>query len=131
MVVVNKLAEKYLRMLKPYSLDQIRKFIFSNCLETQPNGEIELYEFIEVMRLIELCPGKTLMELAPVIKEIRTGVVCDPKHPRFGRKTLLKIPTMPENRRKEFKDAFLFLDSIKTRDGVIKLQEIFEAISRL
>ncbi len=131
MVVVNKLAAKYLRMLKPYTMDQIRKFIFNNCLETQQDGVIEFYEFIEVMRLIELCPGKTLMELAPVIKEIRTGVVCDPKHPRFGRKTLLKIPTMPEERRQEFKEAFQFLDAVKTRDGVITLQEIFEAISLL
>lgn len=131
MAVVNKLAEKYLRMLKPYTMDQIRKNIFNNCLETQQDGVIEFYEFIEVMRLIELCPGKTLMQLAPVIKEIRTGVVCDPKHPRFGRKTLLKIPTMPEERRQEFKEAFKFLDSLKTRDGVITLQEIFEAISLL
>ena len=77
-------------------------------METQQDGEIEFYEFIEVMRLIELCPGKTLMQLAPVIKEIRTGVVSDPKHPRFGRKTLVKIPIMPEHRRQEFKEAFVF-----------------------
>ncbi len=126
---MNSLAKKYLRMLKPYTPDQIRKTIFNNCLETEQDGVIEFYEFIEVMRVIELCPNKSLLELAMIIKEVRTGVVCNPKHPRFGRKTLIKIPTLPEERRQEFKEAFKFLDAVGTKDGVITMKEILEAVS--
>ena len=125
---MNSLAKKYLRMLTPYTPDQIRKTIFSNCLETEQDGVIEFYEFIEVMRVIELCPNKSLLELAMIIKEVRTGVVCNPKHPRFGRKTLIKIPTLPEERRQEFKEAFKFLDAVGTKDGVITLAEILKAV---
>lgn len=125
----NNLAKQYLRMLKPYTPDQIRK-IFSNCLETQQDGGIEFYEFIEVMCVIELYPNKTLLELELIIKEVRTGVVCDKTNPRFGMNTLMEIPTLPEERRQEFKVAFKFLDAIGTKDGMVTLKEILEAVSK-
>jgi hypothetical protein len=106
-------------MLKPYTPDQIRK-IFSNCLETQQDGGIEFYEFIEVMRVIELYPNKTLLELELIIKEVRTGVVCDQTNPRFGMNTLMEIPTLLEERRQEFKVAFKFLDAIGTKASTVE-----------
>jgi Ca2+-binding EF-hand superfamily protein len=124
----NKLALKYLRLLKPYTPAQIRDTIFSNYLETQNDGTIEFYEFIEIMMIIEQYPNRTLDSLAFIIKEIKTGKVCDPKHPKYGKPTTLKVPVMPEIRRTEFKEAFKFLDGVGEKDGVITVNEIITAL---
>ncbi len=68
----NRLAIKYLRLLKPYTPVQIRTQIFSNYLETQNDGVIEFYEFIEIMRIIEQYPNKPLDSLIYIIKYIKT-----------------------------------------------------------
>ena len=126
--MANKLALKYLRLLKPYTPVELRQKIFSNYLETENDGTIEFYEFIEILMIIEQYPNKTLADLAFIIKEIKTGKVCDPKNRKFGKTTALKIPVMPESRRAEFKEAFRFLDSAGERDGVITVNELIVAL---
>jgi Ca2+-binding EF-hand superfamily protein len=126
--MANQIAIKYLRLLKPYTPLQIRTQIFSNYLETQNDGVIEFYEFIEIMCIIEQYPNKSLADLMYIIKEIKTGQVCDPKNPNFGKQSKLKTPVMPENRRAEYKQAFKFLDSVSETDGVINVNEIITAL---
>jgi hypothetical protein len=123
------LALKYLRMLKPYSPLQIKQKIFNSCLETQQDGAVEAYEFIDVMRIIEANSGKSLLELSLIIKEIRTGVVSDPKNVRFGMTSTLELPELSESRRLEYKTAFKFLSKINSDDGVITVDEIIKAVA--
>lgn len=126
--MANKLALKYLRLLKPYTPAQLRDTIFSNYLEIQNDGTIEFSEFIEIVMIIEQNPNVTLDGLAFIIKEIKTGKVCDPKHPKYGKPSALKVPVMPESRRAEFKEAFKFLDGVGEKDGVITVNEIITAL---
>ena len=121
----NKLVARYLSLLRPYSPTQLR-YIFDNCLQIDQDGEIEFGEFIEIVCIIEQYPKKNILELTSIIKEVRTGVVCDTKSPRFGMPTKMKIPVMPEVRRKEFTDAFKFLDLNK--DGTIVLKELMKVL---
>ena len=125
----NQIAIKYLRLLKPYSPVQIRTQIFSNYLETQNDGVIEFYEFIEIMSIIEQYPNKPLTVLMNIIKEIKTGKVCDPTNKNFGKQSKLKVPVMSESQRAEYKEAFKFLDSVCEQDGVISINEIITALN--
>ena len=121
----NRLALKYLSILRPYTAKQLQ-YIFDNCLQIEQDGEIEFGEFIEIVCIIEQYPRRPILDLALIIKEVRTGVVCDTRSPRFGMPTKMKIPVMPEARRKEFTDAFRSLDL--NRDGTIVLKELMKVL---
>ena len=127
-MAIPELARKYLTLLKDYTPADIRTTLFHSVLETQRDGVIEFYEFIEVMLLAEEHEGKSLTEFAGIVKEIRTGVVCDPTSADFGKNTKLQVPRLSDARRNEFKAAFKFLDAQEETDGVITEEDFLKAM---
>lgn len=127
---VPPLALKYLLLLERFTPGEIRDTFFHAVLETQRDGVIEFYEFIEIMLLVEMYSDKTMSEFLKIVKEVRTGVVQDRRSPRFGKTSLHHVPHLPESRREEFKTAFKFLDAQVTQDGVITEEEFLLAMRK-
>ena len=79
--MVHALALKYLRLLKPYTPQDIRNVIFNTFLESTSDGVIEFYEFIDLLRLVELHPN--IIHMGDLKQQIQTmqssGVIRDPQ----------------------------------------------------
>ena len=127
---VPPLAYRYLTLLQDYSPNQIENLFFSQTLETQIDGAIEFYEFIELMILMEMYQDKTIPEFTNIVKEVRTGVVSDPKDPKFGQNTQIVLPIICDKRRAEYREAFKFLDKQDLTDGVISKKDLLTAMKK-
>ena len=130
--MVHALALKYLRLLKPYKPQDIRNVIFNTFLESTSDGVIEFYEFIDLLRLVELHPN--IIHIGDLKEQIRTmqssGVIRDPqgfvhKDSETNERTDI-LPGLTDVQRDEYKEAFKFLDINK--DGWITAKELIIAI---
>ena len=56
-------AVTYIQLLKPYTVSEIRQIIFNKYLDTESDGEIELYEFMYVMEFMLVNSSKSLDDI--------------------------------------------------------------------
>ena len=130
--MIPTLALDYLCFLKPCNQHDIRKVIFNKFLESQTDGVIEFYEFIDILRLVKLYPNTHLINLEHQIKAMQlSGVIRDPKgfvHIDSETNDVTdEIQELTDKQRDEFKEAFKFLDFDK--DGWITANELIYAIN--
>jgi len=127
---VPPLAMRYLLLLQDYSPNQIKSLLFHRVLETEIDGVVEMYEFIEIMILTESYQDKTIPQFMEIVKELSSGVISNPDDPKFGQNSTMVLKTITAQRRHEFREAFKFLDKQDTKDGVISEKDLLVAMER-